>query len=699
MKHALPLVARAALIAAAQAACRDAPLQPSAPNDATDAQSVASPTARAIATAEGVTIVDLGRGGANAINEAGMVAGWAGDWNTPTAHAWYVDGSSRDIVVPCPPACGLTPFPGCEPLGDPFCTASDRGTPSQALGVNDHGDVVGYYSYRERPTYTTYTDAFIWSAALGVRRPFAYHHDTRLFAINDAGQAVGNDRFPNTSSQYLIAVLREADGTRRFLGAPGVMSVAYGVNARGDAVGQSPGPFYGYDQAPMLWQAGGATIKLETFGGSENYAAAQAINDAGTVVGWSSTGASYSRVKLPFRWTSARGLEALPVLVGGGAAYGINDDGYIVGEVEVNHGNGTSHAALWTPDGKLIDLGTLGGGTSTARGINSALQIAGSADDAVGGRHAVRWSVEIAHNGAPVIAAHGPYGGAEGAPIAFAGSASDPDGDPLAYGWAFGDGASAAGATASHSYLDDGAFTATLTATDSKGLSASAPASVTVANVAPVLRVDSSTRLVSGESFTLHAAFTDAGVRDMPWRYSVDWGTGAPTDASTVSQTSPILAPSPRYCAAGTYTVRATLADKDGGVGGAVAVVSVDRATIPFDVLTGTLNARSRGKLPVAVLSTARFDARELDAATVTLGDGNGRPMPVARRPNGRPFASVEDVNGDGRPDLVLHFEREPLSAQAILAAGPSTQLVLLGRLADGCSEVRGTETLSVLAK
>ena len=73
-----------------------------------------------------------------------------------------------------------------------------------------------------------------------------------------------------------------------------------------------------------------------------------------------------------------------------------------------------------------------------------------------------------ASNSPPVADPRGPYTGATGQPIVFDGSgSSDPDGDALQYGWSFGDGGSATGATASHSFLSAGSYLVSLTVNDS----------------------------------------------------------------------------------------------------------------------------------------------------------------------------------------------------------------------------------------
>jgi len=71
-----------------------------------------------------------------------------------------------------------------------------------------------------------------------------------------------------------------------------------------------------------------------------------------------------------------------------------------------------------------------------------------------------------------------------------------------------------------------------------------------------------------------------------------------------------------------------------------------------------SINPRSRGKIPVAILTTSiadsdslDFDAVQVDATTVTFG------------PDGASIAHsqthVKDVDGDGDSDLVLHFKTQ----------------------------------------
>lgn len=74
-------------------------------------------------------------------------------------------------------------------------------------------------------------------------------------------------------------------------------------------------------------------------------------------------------------------------------------------------------------------------------------------------------------------------------PVSFnGGNSSDPEGATLTYAWNFGDGTTSTEVAPSHTYTTAGAYTATLTVTDDKGLSNTA--SVTINASAPVRKID-----------------------------------------------------------------------------------------------------------------------------------------------------------------------------------------------------------------
>ena len=139
----------------------------------------------------------------------------------------------------------------------------------------------------------------------------------------------------------------------------------------------------------------------------------------------------------------------------------------------------------------------------------------------------------------------------------------------LTYAWDFGDGTTGTGATASHVYADEGAYVATVTVTDPKGLDATATTTVTVTNVAPVITSFSipTTLTTLGSSVSMQMAATDVGVNDA-LSMTVNWGDAPagsflPTSIGTTPATS---SQTHTYAAAGVYTVTLTVTDGDGGV-------------------------------------------------------------------------------------------------------------------------------------
>jgi len=98
------------------------------------------------------------------------------------------------------------------------------------------------------------------------------------------------------------------------------------------------------------------------------------------------------------------------------------------------------------------------------------------------------------------------------------------------------------------------------------------------------------------------------------------------------------------------------------------------------------INLGSKGNVPVAIFSTPTFDARTVNPATVTLASAG-----VRMRGRGRSQASFEDVNGDGRLDLVVHIDTEALQLSAT-----DTEAVLEGRTFDG-AYIRGTDTIRIV--
>ena len=82
-----------------------------------------------------------------------------------------------------------------------------------------------------------------------------------------------------------------------------------------------------------------------------------------------------------------------------------------------------------------------------------------------------------------------------------------------------------------------------------------------------------------------------------------------------------------------------------------LAYANAEVRLIDIDIKPGSdpnsINSKSMGLVPVAILGSADFDVTEVDIATVTFGPGGAAPVHGGH---------LEDVNGDGLTDLVVHF-------------------------------------------
>ncbi len=110
------------------------------------------------------------------------------------------------------------------------------------------------------------------------------------------------------------------------------------------------------------------------------------LNTQGDAVGWSRVPQAGSRqVDRAVLWQKGRHIELGTFGGSSSRAYGINERADITGTAQTT--NGAFHAFLWR-QGKVLDLGTLGGSNSYGHALNSALDIAGVAETAQQLRHA-----------------------------------------------------------------------------------------------------------------------------------------------------------------------------------------------------------------------------------------------------------------------------------------------------------------------
>ena len=107
---------------------------------------------------------------------------------------------------------------------------------------------------------------------------------------------------------------------------------------------------------------------------------------------------------------------------------------------------------------------------------------------------------------------------------------------------------------------------------------------------------------------------------------------------------------------------------------------------ITIDIKPGSdpnsINPKSKDKIPVAILSTAEFNAPEMvDWDTLTFGfEGTEDSLAFC---NG-----AEDINGDGRMDLVCHFFTQKTGFQCFDTVGILRGKTMLGDPIEGSDSV-----------
>jgi len=232
----------------------------------------------------------------------------------------------------------------------------------------------------------------------------------------------------------------------------------------------------------------------------------------------------------------------------------------------------TFDGSVSTDDGTIVSYAWDIGGLATATGAAASYTFAadGTYDvtltvtDDAGQTDSVTQTVTVSVGAVdqPPVASFTPT--CIGLACTFDGSTSTDDGTIVSYAWNFGDGMTATGATAAHTYALDGTYTVTLTVTDNGGQTATVSQQVTVVNQAPVA------------SFTfncpdLTCSFDGTGSTDDGTIVSYAWNFGglATATGATASYT---------FAAAGTYTVTLTVTDNLGATGSAAQAVTVTAA-------------------------------------------------------------------------------------------------------------------------
>jgi len=117
------------------------------------------------------------------------------------------------------------------------------------------------------------------------------------------------------------------------------------------------------------------------------------------------------------------------------------------------------------------------------------------------------------------------------------------------------------------------------------------------------------------------------------------------------------------------------------GLGYCVVVVTVE-----IDIKPGSdpnsINLKSKGMVPVAVLTTKEFDANTINPSTVVFAGA----QPVR--------CTLEDVDGDDDMDMLFHFNTQDLNLDE-----NSTEATLTGDTDEPPIQVEGTDTVNIVPK
>src|SRR6266581_82167 len=241
-------------------------------------------------------------------------------------------------------------------------------------------------------------------------------------------------------------------------------------------------------------------------------------------------------------------------------------------------------------------------------------------------------------NQAPSVASFGVTAGSEGGSSALALTFADADAaDTHTVSVAWGDGSTTdSGVLApdvttfnsSHVYADTGNYSVVLTLADSAGHTVTASASVSPANVAPVVGglSLSPSSVVDHQTLTLSGTFTDPGTADT-FTLTIAWGDTTTSTAALAAGTRAFSA-THAYDAAGPVTITATVADRDNG-----------RSSSSVDLVVGSSNHAPANVALTTTIDGANVtvdasftdpDALDTHEVVVTWGDGASAQQSLA---------------------------------------------------------------------
>lgn len=262
------------------------------------------------------------------------------------------------------------------------------GPTSDAYAVNALGHVVGDSDLAPTPGQATPAPgttaprhAFLWKDGGMTDLGTLGGATSTTTTINDQDHVAGGAQTPDGNLHAFLW----RDGAMTDLGTlGGDQSQAIGINNRDQISGLSttaPGQELGGPGTHAFFWENGTMTDLGTFGGA--FSRANGLNEAGQVVGGAETadGATH-----PFVWANGT-MTDLGTLPGyrSGRAIRIDAAGDVVGfmlqPIDATPTAGAPQMRGFVyRGGRMIDIGTLGGPSSVASGIDAAGEVIGSSD-------------------------------------------------------------------------------------------------------------------------------------------------------------------------------------------------------------------------------------------------------------------------------------------------------------------------------
>jgi probable HAF family extracellular repeat protein len=301
------------------------------------------------------------------------------------------DSPTGPATLPTPSEPLLTLTGGTGTLLFPIVTPGEFQPIGFAVGLNNASQVTG--GGRMLST-DDQNKPYRWSPGAGAVKLLGCCDTQYGVDINDAGVVVGSAQvdavtgwrgFVATGTTMVrLPILSGA--------AASANAFAYAINDAGQIVGWSTSS-HGYPHA-VLWSPDGAIHDLHTyldiFEGLVRSVAID-INSSGQVIGRASGQFPPHDMRL-FLWSEAKGMQDLALLTGAPLidVVEINDAGQIIGTYSAP--GGERHAFRYTPGTGLLDLGTLGGRYSEPTGLNGKGDVVGMSETTDGASHAFLWT-------------------------------------------------------------------------------------------------------------------------------------------------------------------------------------------------------------------------------------------------------------------------------------------------------------------